>query len=324
MNKLHLVYAADANYLFPLRVAVSSAIAQASRPQDLVIHVLDCGIPDEEWEPFLASVWSGGEAAFVRHPIDLNRFGGFREWHGSLATYARLCLPDLLPDVPWCVYADGDTLFTDDPFKLESLFDEACAMQGHATSLTTQPEWFARHAFAQDWAHYVCAGFLLLNLSWMRAHDAVRWCLGFLCEHPDAPFPDQDALNILCAGQVGVLPDAWGVFSGAALALTRPGCIHYAGELPWALRFRWYVGYSDAACVWVTCCQSLFGLSRRDCTGIPAGKWLAGRLLSRCIAGLAPLLALLPPVRRRFPNLRARFATRGSRWLLGGRLWRRG
>lgn len=225
MSKLHLVYAADANYLFPLRVAASSAIAQASRPQDLVIHVLDCGIPDDKWETFGESLYGGGRTRVVRHPIDLALFHSFAEWHGSLATYARLCLPDLLQDVAWCVYADGDTLLTDDPFKLGAFFDSRLAMQGHATSLTTQPEWFARHGLALDWSHYVCAGFLLLNLAWMRTHSIARQSLEFLRKHPDAPFPDQDALNILCAGHVGMLPDAWGVFSGAALALKRPGCV---------------------------------------------------------------------------------------------------
>ncbi len=182
MNNLHLVYAADANYLFPLRVAASSAIAQASRPQDLVIHVLDCGIPDDKWETFGNSLYGEGRTRVVRHTIDLALFRSFAEWHGSLATYARLCLPDLLPDVAWCVYADGDTLFTDDPFKLEAIFDGTCAMQGHTTSLTMQPEWFARHGLVQDWSHYVCAGFLLLNLEWMRVQAIARRSLNFFPE----------------------------------------------------------------------------------------------------------------------------------------------
>lgn len=40
-RKLHIVYATDNRYLFPTLVAASSAVAWASRKEDLVIDILD-------------------------------------------------------------------------------------------------------------------------------------------------------------------------------------------------------------------------------------------------------------------------------------------
>lgn len=50
---LHLVYASDANYVHIVEMAIASACVLASRPNDLIVHVLDCGIPDEMWECYI-------------------------------------------------------------------------------------------------------------------------------------------------------------------------------------------------------------------------------------------------------------------------------
>lgn len=328
MSKLHLVYAADANYLFPTEVSIRSAFHWASRPADLVVHVLDCAIPQDVWSQWEAHLREAIPAlALVRHIIGTKRFEGLRIYKGSSAAYARLTIPDLLPEVDWCVYADGDTLFTDDPFKLEAYFDDSAALLGHPCprTETTAADWFAREGISMDWSRYVCSGFIAMNLKWMRAHDATAWCLDFLRKHPNSPTHDEGALNVLCAGRVRFLPFEWGVFSGEVFGLgaTRPGCVHYLCDLPCNLRFSRFFGYSDAQLIWIGFVRAVMGLSRAEATRIPPCKWLFGRLYARMVACAVPLLSLLPPIRRRFPNLRARFATRGSRWLLGGRLWRR-
>lgn len=316
--QLHLVYATDANYLFPTEVSARSALVKASRPADLVIHILDCGIPDDQWVSF-----SGRMPQAIRHQIDLSLFRDFREWHGSLAAYARLCIPELLNGVKRCIYADADTLFTDDLFCLEMLNDPEIALWGHHdTAVTSQPRWFEEQGLVFRRERYVCSGFLLMNLCWMREHHATEWCLQFLGEHPMAPFPDQDALNCLCGDAIALLPHRWGVYSGAAFRPdARPGCIHYAGELPWNLKWRWFMGYSDAAALWFVAAKALLGMSRRDAGGISGLRWYAGRLYNRLIRMAVTVLGILPVMRRRFPNLRTRFAGYAHRGMFKPSFW---
>lgn len=328
--KLHLVYASDANYLFPITVAASSAIAQASRPQNLVIHILDCGIPDDKWEAFVRGVYGDGRTAIVRHVIDTSVYADYATWHGSLAPYARLHLPNLLPEVDWCVYADGDTLFTDDPFKVCELFDDAVAIVGHldtrvrdGTGAAGQAiaAWCGRHGFRQDWGRYVCSGFLLMNLRWLRANGMVARWMAFLGKYPDLPYMDQDTINLCCAGHVALLPDAWGVFCEHAFALKRPGCVHYVTNLPWRKRFSWRVGYFAVLCLWLNAAHELLGIPVCRAAGKTWLRWNAGRLWNRLIGAALPLLLRLPALRRRFPNMRTHFPRRDNRWLMTKKLW---
>ncbi len=317
MRKLNLVYATDANYLRAVEISAMSAKALCSRPGDLALHILDCGITDEAWEAFGRRI-----GPCVRHRIDVKRFAGFPLWHGSLGTYARLCLPELLDGEEWCVYADGDTLFADDIFSLEPCRDASVALLGHTTSFTTQPAWYAREGLELCREQYVCAGFLLMNLAWLRAHRATEWCLRFLREHPDAPFPDQDALNLCCKGHIRFLPDPWGDFSGAAFGKApRPGCVHYVGELPWRLEWKWYMGYSDAAAAWHRAAEGLCGIPYLTGGGASRSRWILGRLHNRLVRLALPLLCRLPVLRRRFPNLRNRFASKANRPLLSRAFW---
>ncbi|MBQ0031772.1 MAG: hypothetical protein KBT68_03110 [bacterium] len=113
MNTLHVVYATDDGYLVPTMVAAASVLAWVKDVSFVQIHVLDTGIADVGWDDFEKNLRGHFGQAFrlTRHKIDQTLFSGFKTWHGSVGTYARLLIPDLIPDADWCVYCDGDTRF---------------------------------------------------------------------------------------------------------------------------------------------------------------------------------------------------------------------
>lgn len=65
-EKLHLVYATDRGYRFLAMVSAKSAICKASQPERLVVHLLDCGLTDEDWATFSDTLRKGAEAVEVR------------------------------------------------------------------------------------------------------------------------------------------------------------------------------------------------------------------------------------------------------------------
>lgn len=270
-EKIHIVYATDDGYLLPTFVAAASALAWASRLEDVQIHILDTGIADEGWNLHLGALRRrfGDGAGIVRHQVDLSCFEGLRKYHGSLGTYARLLIPDLLSDAEWCVYCDGDTLFTDDPFKLADVFDARYAYQGHEDWLiglgnSEQEKWCRCHQLGWDASQYVCSGFILMNLERFRRESLGAACVALLKKYPDAPFVDQDAMAYVCRGSVGRLPWAWGTFSWGAFANGRPSCIHYASDLPWKLMTNKYLDYNDAHRLWFLYAEKFMGLGLRE------------------------------------------------------------
>lgn len=320
-DELHLVYASDANYVRYIEVALRSAYAKASRPSDLVVHVLDCGIPDEVWIPFAKRLESilPSSSHLVRHVIDMAQFSGLKTWtNGTLALYARLNLPTLLQDLDWCVYADGDTLFLADPFELQAFQDEHIALKGFVCPGAAQNfelPWFKQNDVHLDVNTYLCSGFLLMNLKWFREHDAEASCFRFMQEHPNPPFPDQDTLNAVCLGFTAGLPDGWGTYG--FLCWKYPidfyKCIHYAHSLPWKSRFLWRVGYLDNAAVWVYAARAMTGYSIRELTGIAPWQWALWRTYTRLMGASVTFASYLPFVGRYFARYRVLFFTHAER-----------
>ena len=308
---LHLVYATDKGYLLPTLVSATSAIVKSSRPDNLIIHILDCGFETEDWDRFTGRLRNatGFRGELIRHTIDLAAFAGVKGWHGSLGAYARLLIPELLPDVVWCVYADGDTLFTGDIFELEAL-----APQGETALLGWYDEahesWMRNHYAALGHSipkgPYVGSGFLLMGLDWFREHEISAACVAYLRDHPDAPVVDETALNVCCDGHTARLPERWGVVSDYALGGTEvPGCIHYVECcLPFKLSYRPSCGYRTVDAAWFRCARDVLGLSCREALRISPFRWALGRFQCRLMTLLAPILLRLPYIGQRLPTLR--------------------
>ena len=319
---LHVAYASDAGYLPYLAVAVGSAFLRASDTSRIVADILALGISDAEWEKWIASVVPHlPKGAEIRHhDVDEGLFKKYKSWHGSFATYARLMLPDILPDVDWCVYADVDTLFTDDPLKLIDFEDDRFSMRGRREypfkNLSAKGAWFRERQLPFDRDKYVCAGFLLLNLAWFRANDGIAKTFAFLEAHPDVELPDQDALNAVCCETSKPLPYEWGTFGCEAFAEGRPGCIHYPGHNPWKFLDGMFPDYIDAYALWFLTARRLFGKTWRDYADRPrTGKYLAMRFLGAVFSALRRTFDMLPFVNVPFLSryVRRHYASR-TQW----------
>ena len=87
-KQLHLAYAADEKYARYVEVAIRAAYAKASRPTDLIVHFLDCGLLDNTWGGTISHKGrcSGGDPDSSCH-----RHGPFRGFLDLVGKSGHLC-----------------------------------------------------------------------------------------------------------------------------------------------------------------------------------------------------------------------------------------
>ena len=262
---IHLVYCIDKNYLMPTLVSAASAAIWATEAHPQTIHIVIDSNPVQELTQFVSQL-KKLNPRFVQvevHLWDGIQFDCFQKWHGTSIIYARLELPNILPTVDHVISLDGDTLWLDDPWKLDQLFDNRKMMQA---SLDPPPpsggenpvfkRWFAKYGLTMDPKQYLCVGLTILNLKLMRERGLSKQAVEFLQTYPNPECPEQIVLSYLTQGLNVPLPPAWGVFSVChkGVDLSQPALIHYVQDAPWK-RIKVTRLFSDVVLLWFDFCR---------------------------------------------------------------------
>ena len=239
-DQVELIYGSDDNYWLPTAVSAASAAFGCSIP--IAIHIFDAGISDAHYYELKGIIHRARlDATCRRHIIDKSMFAGFGEWRGSVITYSRMFIQEILPEIDWAIYVDGDTLWLGDIADLWKLRNYSALIMASIDPPTPMgtpsPEfrWYAERGLKIDSKEYLCMGLMLANLKKMRDERIADKCRAFMREYPCPRVVDQTVLNYVCKGSTESLPPQWGVFSvwhGTA-DLSRSSCIHYVNDVPW-------------------------------------------------------------------------------------------
>lgn len=248
---LHLAFASDARYLPHAAALMHSAAAHGGAP--LEFHLLhDASVSGSDAESLTRFARDLG-ADLRMHVIPEGWVEGFPALHRiPKVMWFRIFLPQLLPEVDRVLYLDCDTLVLD---GLGPLFGSPLggALLG-AVRNVFEPE-YDGHAQAlglSSPADYFNSGVLLMDLhAWRQAGSAARVATFARKPPPAMRWPDQDALNVVFAGQwhplhprwncqnsLFLFPQARDVFGRQAVheATRDPGVIHFEGghlSKPW-------------------------------------------------------------------------------------------
>ena len=310
-SELHIVYATDSGYLIPTIVAAGSALSWANSKSEMHIHILDCGLENSQWEYLSRSLRErcGFEFSLLRHHIDMSRYDGLPQWHGSLGLYARFEIPNILQDVDWCVYADGDTLFTGNPRQLRTLADDSLLILGKKDVVSeAQRSWHISRGLPWKEDERVCSGFLLMNLKKFREENVCSRLFDFVRKYKNNLInPDQDALNYVCRGRIGVLPAGWGAFPFELGALSKIWCIHYAPTKPWRPETKGYFPLSLSTRLWLDAAKKICNKSAWRLWG-PVYCWASVKTV--VFAVLIRILNDIPLFRGRYEGGLRLLATR--------------
>ena len=257
MGRIDIALASDQNYFVGLIVTACSIARYASRGRCLVFHILDGGIDAASFQLLETSIRQAHPNSEVdRIYVNDSRWDDLLSWHGSRMTYARLLLPNYLPDVDHIIYADVDTLWLVDIAELWDLRNVKKPIQGCREYynwpglLDDEMAFYRAHNLEFCLENNINAGVLIMNLRLMREENFVEQVFSFLEMKP--PLNDQTAFNALLSKRIGLLPVKWNVLSRDLTAdnFKDGAVIHYAGAYqPWrANGLRWM--FADNLMLW--------------------------------------------------------------------------
>ncbi|MGH8494474.1 MAG: glycosyltransferase family 8 protein [Moraxellaceae bacterium] len=262
-----VVFSSDDRGVQPLGVALFSLLDAAALGTVYKIFILSNGITEAN-QARLRGLAAGRN---VRHSVifvDVSELEVMRGLPSNarwpIATWARIFIPDLLPDEHGVVlYADIDLLFCRD---LTELFHTP--LEGKAIGVVLEhvshegSHFNERLAIPQTAPGYFNAGVMLMDLEIFRRQDLVRHILAYAdANREKLTCLDQDALNGALAENLQRLHPKWNWHDGLTRQLLRrslhsksvrgsslqqaveaalhPGILHYQGpNKPWHYSYR--------------------------------------------------------------------------------------
>jgi lipopolysaccharide biosynthesis glycosyltransferase len=238
-----IVSASDDNFVPGLLILLYSAWINNPTAR---FHVIDAGIRIENVERIRAFCARHGiDCSLLRADVDaLTRLPDPKHW--TSATYARLFLPDLLPDAERAIYVDADAIVTSDIGELWTLDLGGHLVAGVADG-SIDRDLLERVGIA--FGDYINAGVLVMNLAQWRREGTTDRMIRQLMDHPDLAFADQTAINIVARGRILRVAPEFNVFARdfSDRSDLRPRIIHYTGQFkPWSSRISPMTSVFDA------------------------------------------------------------------------------
>lgn len=248
---IHVSCAVEGDYV-PHSAAMLHSVLLNSGGEEVRVHYLHGPEFDSSSAPLLRDMIDGLGATISFLEIPDARVEGLptRGFTGK-ATWYRIFLPELLPEVDQVLYLDSDLIAMD---SLLPLWDTnlAGACVGAVTNVLqhNHRDHPARLGLAPE--AYFNAGVLLMDLAVMRRERKTEALFAYATENADRiPWRDQDALNVVlgqrrlplhprwnCMTAVLDFPQSYDTFGRAAVeeARAQPGIRHFEGpgqNKPW-------------------------------------------------------------------------------------------
>ncbi len=213
--ELAVVLAADDHFSAQLATAARSVVDALKGGRRLVLHLLDMGISTANRDRV--------DESLDDHRVKVRWFGGLAERVAALpqtirtisrATYGRLLIPELLPDVPRVVYLDADVVAkrcVGDLFSTDMEGNAAMAVQDAEAPFVSSPSavpfWYERGRRADD-PNFNC-GVMLLDLDAWRTEGVGETALEYLIGGGHHFAQDQEAINSVMPGRIGKVDPRW-------------------------------------------------------------------------------------------------------------------
>lgn len=225
-----IVSASDNNFVPGLLILIYSAWIHNP---DAQFYVIDAGIrPDGQAKIFAFCGKHGISCGILQaDPALLSRLPKPKSW--SSAAYARLSIPDLLPEHDRAIYIDGDAVVNSDISELWSL-DLGDNLVAGVPDGMMDPEFLAEIDIRPE--KYINSGVIVMDLDRWRKERVGDQAIELLMARPDLDFPDQTAINIVARDRIQYIDRKFNFFAREYTRFRKelPRILHYPGpDKPW-------------------------------------------------------------------------------------------
>lgn len=266
-NNIPVVLSADNKYVPYVATLLKSIMGNANSAKNYDFVILNTNISEEN-KNRLRNEYKGNTNLSIRF-FDVshlfNSYTLYTHSHFTVEIYFRLLMQDIMRNYDKVIYLDSDMIILDDVSKLYdvSLGDNYLAAVKDVDSAgcfngidPNRKEYHDKYLKLADPYAYFNSGVLVFNLSEIRKNISTSQVMD-LAVSQSWLFPDQDVLNMLCAGKVSYLDMSWNVmmnwkdasscrmdtarraphwlFSAYTESRKAPKIVHYAGfQKPWS------------------------------------------------------------------------------------------
>ncbi len=202
--------ASDNNYVYPTIVSITSILENANKNTKINVYLLhpeDFKNENKEKISTLQTKYKNFKIEFINMG---NKFKDAKtDERIPTASYYRLLLSSLLPDVNKIIWLDGDTITLKDLSKMYKLDMSDYYYRGF---LDWSPDTVKNFNVEND--HYICAGVMLINLDKLHRDNMEEKFYNFINENNDKLIQhDQTVINVVCYENIGILPPQYGTFN---------------------------------------------------------------------------------------------------------------
>lgn len=233
MSDINVCLACDDNYAKYAGVVIASALDNAKPDENLRFYILDGGITDEKKSEIL-SLKSIKDCKIEFVSIDESMFEDYKKVathkYISIATYYRLRLATLLPEVERIIYFDCDMVVNS---SLKELFETELGENVIAGVRDINKR------RVRENPSYINAGMVLFDLKKIREQGIEQKFYDYTNENFERiTVGDQQIINEVLEGRIKIVDDEWNVqssnFTNRSSYTKTPKVVHYvAGKKPW-------------------------------------------------------------------------------------------
>ena len=234
MEKINIVFSSDNNYAQYLGVTICSIFENSKNKDKIDIYVLDGGILKENKDKLkiIESMYNFDITYIKINTLLFENF--YISKYLTQATYYRIMIPDLLPNLKKVLYLDCDIIVKGDISELyntniDNYFFAAVEDEGFISTF------FSKLEIAKN-EKYFNAGVMLMNLEKWRETNINKIIINFINEKKDQlESHDQDAINSILYGKWLNLPSKYNT-TNIMLDTHQTDdilIIHYTGQKPW-------------------------------------------------------------------------------------------
>lgn len=205
-----LVMAANEAYVPYLKVALHSISKTMSSDAVCIVYVLHRGLGDPVTRQLETELGYTNLQVFC---VDLsgvvNLENAFCRGHYSADMYLRLWIPELFDVYPKIIYLDCDLIVRrniKDLFEIDLLNADIAGVRDFNNSGHRA---YVRNQLSLDEANYINSGVLIFNTRQLRKKHFREKCLNALENHKQLSCPDQDVINMICAGSIMLIDSGW-------------------------------------------------------------------------------------------------------------------